>query len=69
MIDVNNFAVRMDLYKGTEFIKTFYCPKFYSNHYFGNFLYKDSPYKIIYHSPTGQIEEISITTITSFQLS
>lgn len=66
-MDINLFSIPMSVYKGDDLVKEFLCPKFYMIDYIAQFVYENSPYKVVTTLPDGTKHTFSIETVTSLQ--
>ena len=67
-MNIDDYSLKMEVYRGPELIKSLNCPKFYFLDYIAKFLYKDSPYSIRVELLDGVIHDFNSETITSFRL-
>ena len=66
-MNISDYSLKIEIYKGTELVKEINCPKFYFLDYISKFVYEDSPYKVKVALLDGITHEFSAATITSFQ--
>lgn len=67
-MDIYTYAVKMDVYKGDTFVKTFDCPKFYMLDFIATFVFSGSPFKVVVTLPDGNTHSFGMDTVISSQL-